>query len=142
MYEIILAGFKFGDFLQNRQFTKLKTLPKFPAIRYFTYMTCCIYGATGDVLSRSQKTVTFPFCSAPSERKGATHSVHKKQRRDGTGEGGWAERGNGNGQNVRMTRPTVVSLNKMPEESKKAERSTISVDLSELATLARSIVYS
>ena len=30
MYEIILAGFKFGDFPQNRQFAKLKTSPKFP----------------------------------------------------------------------------------------------------------------
>ena len=30
VYEIILAGFKFGDFSQNCQFTKLKTLPKFP----------------------------------------------------------------------------------------------------------------
>ena len=34
MYEIILAGFKFGDFPQSRQFVKLKTSPKFPAIRY------------------------------------------------------------------------------------------------------------
>ena len=31
-YEIILADFKFGDFLQNYQFAKLKTSPKFPAI--------------------------------------------------------------------------------------------------------------
>ena len=30
MYEIILAGFKFGNFRQNRQFAKLKTSPKFP----------------------------------------------------------------------------------------------------------------
>ena len=29
MHEIILADFKFGNFLQNRQFTKLNTLPKF-----------------------------------------------------------------------------------------------------------------
>ena len=34
MHEIILAGFKFGDFLQNHQFAKLKTSPKFPAIQY------------------------------------------------------------------------------------------------------------
>ena len=34
MCEIILAGFKFGDCSQNRQFTKLKTSPKFPAISY------------------------------------------------------------------------------------------------------------
>ena len=34
--EIILAGFKFGDCLQNHQFAKLKTLLKFPAIRYLT----------------------------------------------------------------------------------------------------------
>ena len=34
--EIILASFKFGDFPQNRQFAKLKTSPKFPAIRYVT----------------------------------------------------------------------------------------------------------
>ena len=33
VYEIILAGFKFGDFPQNRQFAKLKTSPKFPAIQ-------------------------------------------------------------------------------------------------------------
>ena len=32
--EIILASFKFGEFPQNRQFAKLKTSPKFPAIRY------------------------------------------------------------------------------------------------------------
>ena len=31
VYEIILASFKFGDFLQNRQFAKLKTSPNFPA---------------------------------------------------------------------------------------------------------------
>ena len=36
MCEIILVSFKFGDFLQNRQFTELKTLPKFPTIRYVT----------------------------------------------------------------------------------------------------------
>ena len=35
MYEVILAGFKFGDFPQNRQFAKLKTSPKFPAIWYY-----------------------------------------------------------------------------------------------------------
>ena len=34
MCEIILAGIKFGDFPQNHQFAKLKTLPKFPTIRY------------------------------------------------------------------------------------------------------------
>ena len=34
VHEIILVGFKLGKFLQNRQFAKLKTLPKFPAIRY------------------------------------------------------------------------------------------------------------
>jgi len=28
-----LAAFKFGDFPQIRQFAKLKTSPKFPAIR-------------------------------------------------------------------------------------------------------------
>ena len=36
--EIILAGFKFGSCLQNRQFAKLKTLPKFPAIRYNAFV--------------------------------------------------------------------------------------------------------
>ena len=30
----ILASFKLGDFLQNCQFAKLKTLPKFPTIQY------------------------------------------------------------------------------------------------------------
>ena len=34
VYEITLAGFKFGDFSQNHQFIKLKTSPKFPAILY------------------------------------------------------------------------------------------------------------
>ena len=29
-----MADFKFGDFPQNRQFAKLNTSPKFPAIRY------------------------------------------------------------------------------------------------------------
>ena len=33
MCEIILAGFKFGNFLQNCQFAKLKTSLKFLAIR-------------------------------------------------------------------------------------------------------------
>ena len=38
MYEnwIMLVGFKFGDFPQNCQLAKLKTLPKFPAIQYCT----------------------------------------------------------------------------------------------------------
>ena len=38
VHEIILVDFKFGNFLQNHQFTKLKTLPKFPAIRYAIWM--------------------------------------------------------------------------------------------------------
>ena len=42
--------------------------------------------------------------------------------------GGGAEHSNDNGQNVRTTRPTVVSSNKMPEESKKAKR-TIFINL-------------
>ena len=37
MYETILPGFKFGDFPQNRQFAKLQTSPKFPAIWYYTF---------------------------------------------------------------------------------------------------------
>ena len=41
--EIILAGFKFGDFSQNRQFAKLKTSPKFPAIRYIMMSPNNIY---------------------------------------------------------------------------------------------------
>ena len=40
VYEIILAGFKFGDFPQNCQFAKLKTSPKFP--RYTVYSYVCI----------------------------------------------------------------------------------------------------
>ena len=35
--EIILAGFKFGDFPQNCQLARLKTSPKFSAIRYMFY---------------------------------------------------------------------------------------------------------
>ena len=42
MCEIILVGFKFGDCLQNRQFAKLKTSPKFPAIRYSLIITITI----------------------------------------------------------------------------------------------------
>ena len=34
VYEIILVGFKFGDFPQNHEFTKLKTSPKFPTMWY------------------------------------------------------------------------------------------------------------
>ena len=34
VYEIILAGFKFGDFPQNCKSVKLKTSPKFPGIWY------------------------------------------------------------------------------------------------------------
>ena len=36
VHEIILVGFKFGEFAQNRQFAKLKTSPKFPAIWYYS----------------------------------------------------------------------------------------------------------
>ena len=32
--KIILAGLKFGDFSQNCQIAKLRTLPKFPTILY------------------------------------------------------------------------------------------------------------
>ena len=34
MCEIILVGFRLGDCSQNCQFARLKTSPKFPAIRY------------------------------------------------------------------------------------------------------------
>ena len=42
VYDIILAGFKFGDFLQNRQFAKLKTSPKFTVM---TASSCCMSAA-------------------------------------------------------------------------------------------------
>ena len=45
MYEKILAGFKFGDFLQNCQFPKLKISPKFPAIRYVHVPQCVLFSA-------------------------------------------------------------------------------------------------
>ena len=45
----MLAGFKFGDFLQNRQFAKLKTSPKFPAIRYWEKSLFC-EGTEGSAL--------------------------------------------------------------------------------------------
>ena len=34
LYYLVLVGISFGDFPQLRQFVKLKTSPKFPAIRY------------------------------------------------------------------------------------------------------------
>ena len=54
MHEIILADFKFGGFPQDCQFAKLKTLPKFPAIRYclavvqfFWYRSGALYNIQG-----------------------------------------------------------------------------------------------
>ena len=69
--------------------------------------------------------VTFLFRSALSEQKEAT--LHKKRRWSG----GWSS---ATVMDRTCKRP-VVSSNKMPEESKRAERSTISVDLLRLESI-------
>ena len=46
VYEIILAGYKFGNFPQNCQFAKLKSSPKFPAIQYVHVCTPCFWMET------------------------------------------------------------------------------------------------
>ena len=61
--------------------------------------------------SKKKKTVTFPFRSALCKRKGATHSMHKNGDRTGT------EHNDGNRQNVRTTKPTIVNSNKIGNTS-------------------------
>ena len=41
VYEILLPSLKFGNFPQNLQFAKLKTSPKFSAIRYMLQVNLC-----------------------------------------------------------------------------------------------------
>ena len=66
------------------------------------------------------KTVTFPSRPVPFKRKRVPVPFNKKRERNGR----LSRR-----QMVRPTSQTVASSNYTPEESKKAERSTTSVDL-------------
>ena len=66
------------------------------------------------------KTVIFPFHLVPFKRKRVPVPFNKERELNGR----WSRR-----QMVRPTSQTAASSNYMPEESKKAERSTTSVDL-------------
>ena len=81
-----------------------------------TYSLCvlCMYTVGGT------KTVTFPSRSVPFKRKRVPVPFNKKRERNGR----LSRR-----QVVRPTSQTVASSNYTPEESKKAERSTTSVNL-------------
>ena len=66
--------------------------------------------------------MTFPFRPVPFRLNGNKHPFSATINGNGTGDGSRRQK-------VRKTGRTVASLNKMPKESKKAERGTISVNL-------------
>ena len=70
--------------------------------------------------------MTFPSCPILSKRKQVPVPCNKKRKRNG--DRSWRQK-------VRTTRQTIASSNKMPEESKKAEKDAISVDLLHLEAI-------